>query len=100
MKFIVPGPITGMKPGLPRINPASSVANPSPGPTMIEGRKTVQSSPDSRTAFSPAALVRPYSEGASGELPIALMWRNRRTPARFAAAATFSAATRCIRSKV
>ena len=42
---------------------------------MIDGRKIVQSRPDARTAFSPAALVRPYSEGESSELPIALMWR-------------------------
>ncbi len=70
----MPGPITGMKPGLCRTIGASRDTKPSPGPKMIEGRKIVQSRPDARTAFSPAALLRPYSEGESSELPMALMW--------------------------
>ena len=81
MNRVDPSPMTGMKPGFPRTRAASSETNPSPGPKITEGRKIVQESFDALTARSPAALVRAYSDGASSELPIALMCRSRRTPA-------------------
>jgi hypothetical protein len=62
-----------MKSGFRRTIPARRETKPSPGPKMIDGRTTVQSRFEARTAFSPAAFVREYSEGPSSELPIALM---------------------------
>ena len=65
MNRVVPGPMTGMKPGLPFTTEASSETKPSPGPKMTEGRKIVAVRPEPWTAFSPAAFVRAYSDGES-----------------------------------
>ena len=87
-----PPPISGSA-GEKRVIQANLLKNWSSGPMTMLGRKIVASGNASRTAVSPAALLRAYAEVEWASAPRADMCTSCGTPASRAARATRPAAS-------
>ena len=80
-------------------SPAKRLKKSSSGPNTMEGRTTAADAMAARTAASPSALVRAYSDGEFASAPMAETCTKRVIPSPAACSATDLAAAACRAAK-